>query len=261
MQKIDFIIPQDLEPYINCIIQQEKTPADSQTHIPIYADGYPGIMFHQTKKEFYLQPKGKKLSELFLYGQTLKPISLEAEGPVKFVVFQLYPFASKYLLGVDPRVLNDECFDLLQLKHIDVESYRKKLVAAGDLEKEILILADLVRDLIQSHQLPQDDKVQQAIDLIIRHKGQVSIKHLREELFVTERTIERKFMAETGLTPKQFAKIIQFQSSLNQLNQAKYDKLVEVSADSGFADQSHFIRTFKKYTGQTPSFYLAKKSS
>jgi AraC-like DNA-binding protein len=32
--------------------------------------------------------------------------------------------------------------------------------------------------------------------------------------------------------------------------------MVEIGYDSGFADQSHFIRTFKKYTGLTPSAYL-----
>ncbi len=63
-------------------------------------------------------------------------------------------------------------------------------------------------------------------------------------------------MAQVGLTPKQFAKIIQFQTSLHYLNNSTYDKLVEVGLDSGFSDQSHFIRTFKKYTEQTPSYYL-----
>lgn len=28
-----------------------------------------------------------------------------------------------------------------------------------------------------------------------------------------------------------------------------------------YADQSHFIRVFKKYTGQTPSYYLRQLSS
>lgn len=256
MEKIDFIIPPDLEPYINCIMLQEEAGDDAHTNIPIYADGYPGIMFHQAEKGFYLLPKQKELSELFLYGQTLEPISLDTQGPFKFVVFQLYPFASKYLLGVDPKVLNDDCFDLLQLKHIDVTSFLQKLIKAKNLEEEVAIISDLIRELIQFHQLPPDDRVQQAINLIIKNKGQVTIKNLREELYVTERTIERKFMSEVGLTPKQFAKIIQFQTSLHQLNQAKFDKLVEIGANSGFADQSHFIRTFKKYTGQTPSFYL-----
>ncbi|MDG1692959.1 MAG: helix-turn-helix domain-containing protein, partial [Methylophilaceae bacterium] len=63
------------------------------------------------------------------------------------------------------------------------------------------------------------------------------------------------FRAYVGLSPKQFSKIIQFQSSLNKLTEAKFQKLTDIGFDSGFTDQSHFIRTFKSYTGQTPSFY------
>ncbi len=120
MQKIDFIVKKDLEPFVNCVMYDENI----DTKMPLYADGYPGIMFQQSENGFYLQPKGKKLSEFFLFGQTLHPALLEAKGKNKFIVFQLYPFASKYLLGVDPKMLNDDCYDLMQLKHIDIHSYR-----------------------------------------------------------------------------------------------------------------------------------------
>ena len=76
-----------------------------------------------------------------------------------------------------------------------------------------------------------------------------------KQLPVTERTFERNFKSYVGLSPKQFAKIIQFQSSLNRLTKAKFQKLTDIGLESGFTDQSHFIRTFKSYTGQTPSFY------
>ena len=94
------------------------------------------------------------------------------------------------------------------------------------------------------------------ISLILLSRGQIKIKELLDQLSLTERTLERSFKAYVGLSPKQFSKIIQFQSSLNQLTDAKFEKLTEVGLDSGFSDQSHFIRTFKSYTGQTPSSYL-----
>ena len=112
-------------------------------------------------------------------------------------------------------------------------------------------------ELIQHNTIPDDDQIQKAIELILKHKGLVRIKDLTEELYITERTFERNFISQVGLTPKQFSKIIQFQSSLHHLTQSNYNKLTEISHDSGFADQSHFIKTFKKYTGQTPSYYLS----
>lgn len=260
MEAVQFIVPKNLEPFINCIMVKESDDPDTAYKLPIYADGYPGIMFHQSENGFMLNPRGKQLSELFLFGQTLNPISIETTGKFRFVVFQLYPFASKYLLGIDPKVLNDDCYDLLPLQHVNVSHYKSALDGTIDLAEQVRIVSQLMLELIKSHNIPQDDIVQQAIHLIIQEEGQVSMKSVREDLYLTERTFERKFLDKVGLTPKQFARIIQFQTSLDQLNQAKYKKLVEVGLDSGFADQSHFIRTFKKYTGQTPSYYLKQKT-
>lgn len=256
MKEIEFIVRKDLEPFINCIMVKESNTPTSHTNIPLYADGYPGIMFQQSENGFYLLPRGKKLSELFLYGQTLEPVSLDVKGPFKFIVFQLYPFASKYLLGVDPKELNNECFDLLQLDHIDVEAFRKALINSNDLEEQVKIISDLMLELIQTNQASQDDRIQQAISLIIKHNGQLKIKDILEQLYLSERTFERNFLSQVGLTPKQFAKIVQFQCSLHKLTKANFNKMVEIGLDSGFSDHSHFIRAFKKYTGQTPSFYL-----
>jgi len=260
VKETKFNIDHDLTPYINCIMVGENIGANSHTNIPLYADGYPGIMFQQAKRGFYLFPKGKKLSELFLYGQTLHPISLDVNGPHKYVVIQLYPFASKYLLNIDPKKLNGECYDLLQIEYLDVESFRKQLIEAKDINEHIRIISDLMRQLIASHKVSENDTIQNAISIIIDRGGQIKIKELLEQVYTTERTLERNFVSHVGLTPKQFAKIIQFQSSINKLTQSTYNSLLDIGLDSGFSDQSHFIRTFKSYTGQTPSYYLNQLS-
>lgn len=256
MQKIEYIVRKDLEPFVNAIMYNEVTDVDGYVKLPLYADGYPGIMFQVSDHGFYLQPKGKLLSEFFLYGQTLHPISLEAKGRSKFIVCQLYPFASKYLLGVDPKILNDECYDLLQIDHIDMESFRQKLVDARDPATLIEIISDVMIELIKHNNLPENDQIQNAINLILKADGVVKINEVLTQMYMSERTFERKFKSQVGLNPKQFARIIQFQKSLNGLNESNFKSLTEVGLDSGFSDQSHFIRTFKSYTGQTPKYYL-----
>lgn len=258
MEEVQFLVEKDLEPFINCVMVGENKDLGAHTNIPLYADGYPGIMFQKSENGFYLLPKKKKLSEFFLYGQTLKPVSLDVKGPYKFIVFQLYPFASKYLLGVDPKELNDECFDLYQLKHIDIKSLNNDLANCSSLEGQVKIISQLMRKLIDWNLVSPNDKVQQAIDIILKHDGKITVRKILDQVHLTERTFERNFLSQVGLTPKQFAKIIQFQRSLRQLTKTNFDKLIDIGHDSGFSDQSHFIRTFKKYTGQTPSFYLAQ---
>jgi AraC-like DNA-binding protein len=261
MKEAHFNPPEALRPYVNSIMVMESDDSDRMTNLPLYADGYPGIMFQQSVNGFYFLPKGKKLSELFLYGQTVHPAWLETKGQFKFIVFQLYPFASKYLLDVNPRELNDDCFDLLQLKHVDVEAFAEQLRNNTQFKKRVEIVTELMVQLIEHYQVRQDDRIQKAIAIIIENKGQSSISEVRDQVFVTERTFERQFTTQVGLSPKQFAKIIQFQSSMQQLSADNYDQLLDVGLDSGFADQSHFIRSFKKYTGKTPSDFIRQASA
>lgn len=261
MKEVHFNPSEALRPYVNSIMVMESDASEGKTTIPLYADGYPGIMFQQSKNDFYFLPKGKKLSELFLYGQTVDPASMEVEGPFDFIIFQLYPFASKYLLDVDPRALNDDCFDLLELKHVDVESLANKLRSTTVFEERVEIVTELMIQLIEHYQVRQDDRIQRAISIILENKGQSSIAEVRDQVFVAERTFERQFTSQVGLSPKQFAKIVQFKSSLQLLNEENYSQLLDVGLDSGFADQSHFIRSFKKYTGQTPSEFIRQASA
>lgn len=261
MDKIDYIVRPDLEPFVNCIIVKQERDPGAETDMPLHADGYPGIMFQRSENGFYLLPRRKKLSGLFLYGQTLKPTSLRAEGRYDFVIVQLYPFASKYLLGVNPRELNDDCFDLLQLRHIDAAAFHYQLLQAESVDQQIEIISDLMLELIAFNKVSPDDRIQNAVHYILDKKGVVVISELIEKLHLTERTFERAFLSEIGLTPKQFAKIVQFQYSLRKLTHDSFEKLTEVSADCGFTDQSHFIREFKRYTGQTPSYFLQHVSN
>lgn len=70
---------QDLVSYVKNIVVFKHEQNDTKTILPFFADGYPGIMFQNAPKGVYLNPGNKKLSEFFLYGQTIQPIELYIE--------------------------------------------------------------------------------------------------------------------------------------------------------------------------------------
>ena len=101
-----------------------------------------------------------------------------------------------------------------------------------------------------------DMRISEAIKQIIQDSGQISLIELSDKLQLSKRTLERNFYKETGLLPKQFARIIQFQASLRQLRTKEYNKLSDIVYSNGYADQSHFIHVFKSFTGLTPKEYV-----
>jgi len=244
-----------LSPFIKDIIILEDTSRGLHS-LPFYADGYPGILYSECKEGVVLKPLNKLLPNFFLYGQTIEPISLDLDGPYKMIVFLLYPFATRLLLSINPKEINDACYDLKQVNNIDTEDTITRL-SKSKTDEQVKIVSDYILRLVKNSSSNLDTVIKLAISTIINEKGNVTIKNLRERLYITERTFERRFKNEIGVSPKQFARIIQFNFSLNKLQEADYTKFTNIAYENGYTDQSHFIKTFKKYTGATPKEVLA----
>lgn len=66
--------------------------------------------------------------------------------------------------------------------------------------------------------------------------------------------IIRAFRAEVGQTPHAFIMALRIRHATKLLRAGQY--IVEAAADTGFADQSHFTRHFKRVHGITPGEYV-----
>lgn len=244
--------PEYMASFVKEIFILERSESNSQHAFPFYADGLPGIVYSRSNHPFYQQPKNKILSSFYLFGQTIKPITLEVEGSFELFVFQLYPFAVRILLDVDPITLNDGCYDLRQIKSINTKATVQELDQAEIHEDVIKIIGRFIRQLMKHTTENSNYILRLAINFILKAKGNIDIQEIYGRLPVSERTLQRHFSQQIGITPKQFARIIQFSTSKNQIITSDYTKLSDVGYENGYADQSHFIRAFKEYTGKTP---------
>ncbi len=96
-----------------------------------------------------------------------------------------------------------------------------------------------------------------ASNLLIRSAGSIAIDQIAEETGYTTRYLDKCFRTETGLSPKQLAKIVRFQMAVSALNDPMGRTLTEIAIDTGFYDQSHLVHEFKRYADLTPKQYQA----
>ena len=249
--------PENLKPFVRYFwVLENSGAADSTVTFSPLADGCPGIMYQQTDKgTFFLEEDNKQLASIFLYGQTIQPAKMVLTGKVNMVGICLQPHALQSVFGIDANELTSTCVDLGLVQHKKERVLQEKLLAAVNIEEQINLISASLLKAAEKNSEKQDALTSFAIAEITRGRGAVSFIELQKQLQLSERTLERRFKQSIGISAKLFSRICRFQESLNQLRKNNYDKLSDIAYENGYADQSHFIRSFKEFTGVSPFDY------
>lgn len=105
---------------------------------------------------------------------------------------------------------------------------------------------------------PPDLIEQRILDLAQRlcHDPDVFLSELLREIPLSLRQAERLFARLVGLSPRSFARIARFELARNRV-EIKGEPLLETALSSGYYDQPHFGRDFKRFAGTSPGSYSA----
>jgi methylphosphotriester-DNA--protein-cysteine methyltransferase len=75
---------------------------------------------------------------------------------------------------------------------------------------------------------------------------------------IDPRTLERRFVARMGMTPKQYARIERFKQSYRQLSSHRPgERRTHLEA---YYDESHFSREFRHFVGTSPRSWLGRSA-
>ncbi|MCD7923159.1 MAG: AraC family transcriptional regulator [Bacteroides sp.] len=86
---------------------------------------------------------------------------------------------------------------------------------------------------------------------------QTPVTKLSSIACLSKKQFERLFNSYVGINPKEYTRIVGFQKALEQMqHQSGEINQAQIAYASGYADQSHFIREFKKFCGYTPMSLL-----
>ncbi len=88
--------------------------------------------------------------------------------------------------------------------------------------------------------------------------GRLRVAEVAARVGWSDRHLEKRFRAETGLSPKEAARVVRFDRARRVLaTRAGARDLAGLAADLGFADQAHLTREWRALTGLSPTGWLA----
>lgn len=221
----------------------------------LFADGNTGMVFNLGNAALSTVGNGLAVNSCWLYGQVKTFYDISLTGNINWIVVVLQPYGASHLWGIPATEWVNCFFPAEEVLRSRVQDVCQALIKTAQLSERVQRLDNFLLREMNKCKTP-DPIIVQAVNYIVQYQGLVSVELLLQTLFVSERTLERKFKQAIGISPKRFIDIVRLNTSAKRLQQMKEKRrLTGIAYDSGYFDQAHFTKEFKKTTGVTPQQY------
>ncbi|HEX7902985.1 MAG TPA: helix-turn-helix domain-containing protein [Chitinophagaceae bacterium] len=237
--------------YVRTVLILEGLSQPGAVELPLFTNGMPALLC-RTEKD---QTENENILQLTLFGKSIPPNNWTINSNTTIIVYFFKPFALAGIFNIPAAKLIEAPVDLSNWSPHKTNALRTQLIYAGSTPRKIEVLDNLLIHQLQQHN-KECEIIKYATDQIMYDPGTEILSAILNKLNLTERTFQRVFKKYVGVTPNQYRRICQFQLSFAQLRSKEFNKLTDVAYDNGFADQSHFIRSFREFTQITPNNYL-----
>jgi AraC-like DNA-binding protein len=215
-------------------------------------------MFHNPSdraKEVILMPDGR-VDLFFMQSETaafhITLIGLETVPEQRYIPPHTLAFKVSFKpLGVE-YLLQTSIADLLNSAKNLAEDFWD--ITANDLKDFDAFHDKIIQKVKELLPTEIDERKRKLFDLVYASNGEIKVQELSEEIAWSSRDINRYFNKQFGLSLNAFCKILRFKASLEHIAQGK------LFPELNFADQNHFIKEIKKFSGVVPSELLKNKN-
>ena len=198
-------------------------------------------------KEFFTNPPVE------LIGQMTRAYEIKTQGRQIYFGIKFYPHSFAAFTTESIEDLRDQSIDLRLLFCRAFTEIYEAILAKPDFEFFVSSMENYLnqRLSIQRATSLAYNMVDYAVKKMFVNNQEVSLQSMHVELGVSKRHLLNIFKHHTGLSPKQFLRMVRFQSTLKGLQLSQ--PLSQIALESGYYDQAHLHHDFKALAGVTPT--------
>lgn len=184
-------------------------------------------------------------------GPWLVPLPVPVRPGARFVGLRFRCGAGGAALGLDPATLVNRTQPARPLLGPQVDVLMAEVMDSATLEAVSHAFVRFLEALSGRRTQPSD-LVLRAVDSIETGAGSRTMVEVARHVRVAPQTLTRHFKAATGITPKQFSRIIRLRTSALDMMR-RSGTLSRIAAERGYADQSHLTLDAVTLIGLTPA--------
>jgi AraC-like DNA-binding protein len=172
---------------------------------------------------------------------------------IRLVGVKLDPRSLRALIAIPLSELRDSTLTLRDLNIPALLHLEDAVAGARSIDEIATVLNRFFLNTLCNRRRCEARDVNHLLRRVRAARGMLSIMDWVGEQKIDSRSLERRFCAWTGMTPKQYARIVRFKHCYHRLISGGQGHGTISSLIEGYCDQSHFNRDFKYFTGSFPS--------
>ena len=168
---------------------------------------------------------------------------------VRFKHFGAYPFIKQAI-----SLFNDQLVRGELLFGQEILSLRKSLLEKETPSEKFELVEQWLNSTFNP-QLVASDELERILEALSISPA-AKFANIVQSYPKTQKHLIDQFKKHAGLTPKYLHRILRFNDILNQIKQKERLTWTDIAYQTGFSDQSHFIKEFKHFSGFSPKEFI-----
>jgi AraC-like DNA-binding protein len=165
--------------------------------------------------------------------------------------------AASFLREPVERLFNGTLAMEHEARRSELDLVEEQLFEASADAKRVQVVEHFLRKRLRERLT--DDVVAEAVARIRRSRGSLRVDVLAREAGLSQSALERRFRRVVGTSPKKFAGLVRLRNVVRMRRDGS--TFTEIAHAAGYADQSHFIKDFKRFTGEAPDKFFRATSA
>jgi AraC-like DNA-binding protein len=216
---------------------------------PIIPDGRVEIVLHfgQPFDRHHADGRVERQAPGLVVGQMRAPVCICPSGSAGVAGIRLAPAAARTVLGCPAGEITGQFVEIEALLG-STSLLRERLGAAASDAVRVRLLEQWIGARVSS---PPTRDVEAAVRAITATGGSTDLVSIAAHAGISLRQLERRFLADVGLTPKVFARLVRLQSALRRISDG--EPLADAAVACGYYDQAHMARDFGHLAETSPT--------
>lgn len=181
---------------------------------------------------------------------------LSIHGRIDHFTILFQPSGFNRLFGVPMTELTNAAYDAYGVIGSKIPNLEHELAETPGFAERIRTIEGHFTRMLPALGTP--DLVAFAANRLFAGNGVQRVATMASQSGLSRRQFERRFLAQVGIHPKLYARIIRFNAAVDHKLQWRSDAWSRIANDRGFYDQMHLVRDCRAFTGESPSRLLAR---